>query len=234
MKLFRLTSISMVRLVTTFILLTALHFGSPSQAQSQITDSPYFDPEFEARYPGGLLLNPQLALPTDAPAPKWIGNPAWRDGALEPEHSSGDSVSLGSAEAAFSDESLLHGDTFFSYDVTASGIGNDLGAAHFSLLKGGCHPIQELASSQTPGILDPCTPCGLSPAEIALHAAKVLTEFTANLGATDVADTDPVGISHGPQFPILFGRRMPHHTPLFLASFGLLVVLRRRRFQRLG
>ncbi len=133
--------------------------------------------------------------------------------------------------------SLTQGQNYLvSFDVQ-SGAGidlNALSAANFTLLNGG-NPIQDINTNQTANILNVLQlGGGLATIEFEFQASSAFTDLTFQFDAATVADANLLGTISGNQTVLEFSNfslaPVPEPGSLFLASLGVLVILRRRRF----
>lgn len=133
--------------------------------------------------------------------------------------------------------SLTQGQNYLvSFDV-ASGAGidlNALSAANFTLLNGG-NPIQDINTNLTANILSVLQlGGGLGTIEFEFQAANAFTDLTFQFDANTVADANLLGTISGNQTVLEFSNfsltPVPEPGSLFLASVGMFILLRRRRF----
>ncbi len=133
--------------------------------------------------------------------------------------------------------SLTQGQNYLvSFDVQ-SGAGidlNALSAANFSLLNGG-NPIQDINTNQTANVLNILQiGGGLGTIEFEFQAVSAFTDLTFQFDAATVADANLLGTISGNQTVLEFSNfsltPVPEPGTLFLTSFGVLILLRRRRF----
>ena len=133
--------------------------------------------------------------------------------------------------------SLTQGQNYLVSFNVQSGAGIDLdalSAANFSLLNGG-NPIQDINTTQTANILNILQlGGGLGTIEFEFQASSAFTDLTFQFDAATVADANLLGGISGNQTVLEFSNfsltPVPEPGSLFLASLGVLVILRRRRF----
>lgn len=133
--------------------------------------------------------------------------------------------------------SLTQGQNYLvSFDV-ASGAGidlNALSAANFTLLNGG-NPIQDINTNLNANILNVLQlGGGLGTIEFEFQAANAFTDLSFQFDASTVADANLLGTISGNQTVLEFSNfsltPVPEPGSLFLASLGMFILLRRRRF----
>jgi hypothetical protein len=137
--------------------------------------------------------------------------------------------------------SLTQGQNYLVSFNVQSGAGidlNALSAANFSLLNGG-NPIQDINTNQTANILNILQlGGGLATIEFEFQAASPFTDLTFQFDAATVADANLLGSISGNQTVLEFSNfslsPVPEPGTLFLASLGVLVILRRHRFRAVG